>query len=83
MTGLVTSTLFTKGQGYMVPKINFLEALLALQRTNTEISKQIFPEKKIAQPHSQFPHSCVCERYILTIDLPILLQEICGLILGI
>jgi hypothetical protein len=33
------------------------------------------PRKGIARPQSQFPHSCVCERFIYpTIDLPILLQ---------
>jgi len=44
------------------------------------------PRKGIARPQSQLPHSCVCERFILyipTIDLPILLQEICGPIMGI
>ncbi len=35
------------------------------------------PRKVIARPQSQFPHKCVCERFIYsTIDLPILLQEI-------
>jgi hypothetical protein len=34
------------------------------------------PRKEIARPQSQFPHSCVCERFIFpTICLPILLQE--------
>jgi hypothetical protein len=42
------------------------------------------PRKGIARPQSQFPHSCVCERFFIpTIDLPVLLQEICGPILGI
>jgi hypothetical protein len=45
--------------------------------------KTHIPRKGIAHPHSQFPHSCVCERFIYTIDLPILLLEICGQILGI
>jgi hypothetical protein len=36
----------------------------ALQRTNTQNSKQIFPEKLIVWPQSQFRHSCVCERFI-------------------
>ncbi len=49
----------------------------ALQRHNTENSKQIFPEKKIAQPQSQFPHSCVFERFIFSRNRSayILLQE--------
>jgi hypothetical protein len=37
------------------------------------------PRKGIAQPQSHFPHSRVCETftvYILTIGLPIMLQEI-------
>jgi hypothetical protein len=49
--------------------------------------KQMFPEKELRrQPQSQYPNSRVFERFILhipTIDLPILLQEICGPILGI
>ncbi len=44
----------------------------------------------MARPQSQFPHLCVFDslsdlydyEYIPTIKLPILLQEICGLILG-
>jgi hypothetical protein len=40
------------------------------------------PRKGIARRQSQFPHSCDCERFIYSpIDLPILLQEICGPIL--
>jgi hypothetical protein len=56
-----------------------------LQWTNIENWKQIYPEEELREQQSQFPHSCVCERfiYIPTIDLPILLQEICGPILGI
>ncbi len=30
-----------------------------LQGHNTENSKQIFPEKELCRPQSQFPHSCV------------------------
>jgi hypothetical protein len=43
----------------------------------------IILRKGIAQPQSQFAHSSVCERdlYIPTIDLSILLQEICEPIL--
>jgi hypothetical protein len=33
----------------------------ALQRQNTEISKQIFPEKEYRGLSPNFPHSCVCE----------------------
>jgi hypothetical protein len=51
----------------------------ALQRTNTEISKQIFPEKEL-RGHSPNFHIHVSVRifFIPTIDLPVLLQEICG-----
>jgi hypothetical protein len=40
------------------------------------------PRKGISGPQSQFPHSCVCER-IATMGLPVLLEEICIVILGI
>jgi hypothetical protein len=43
----------------------------ALQRHSKENLKQIFPEKEIARPQSQFQHSCVCDDlYVLTIGLP-------------
>jgi hypothetical protein len=52
----------------------------ALQRTNTENWKQIFPAKELRGNSPNF-HIFL---YISTmIDLPILLEEICGLILGI
>ncbi len=55
-----------------------------LQRTNTENLKQIFPEKELRDhSHNLYHHVSVSDLYISTIDLPILLQEICGLILGI
>jgi len=44
------------------------------------------PRKGILGSQSQFPHSCVCEGFILyisTIGLPILLEEICRPILGL
>ncbi len=46
------------------------------------------PGKGNARPQSQFPHSRVCERFILYIPsielpIPILLHVICGPILGI
>ncbi len=55
-----------------------------LQRTNTENSTQIFPEKKL-RGHSPniHIHVPVSDLYISTIDLPVLLQEICRPILGI
>jgi hypothetical protein len=55
-----------------------------LQRTNTENLKQIFPEKELRGHSPNFHiHVSVSDLYIPAIDLPILLQEICGPILGI
>ncbi len=58
--------------------------LLHTAKINTENSKQIFPEKEF---HSLSPtfhiHVTVIDLYSPTIDLPILLQEIRGPILGI
>jgi hypothetical protein len=39
--------------------------LCTLQRQNTEISKQIFPEKEYRHLS---PNSCVCERFIYSYD---------------
>ncbi len=50
-----------------------------LQRQNTEISKQIFPEKEYRGLSPNFNiHVSVIYLYIPTIDLPVLLEEICG-----
>ncbi len=58
--------------------------LTALQRTNTENWKQIFPEKELRGHGPNFHiHVSVRDLYIPTNHLPILLQEICGPILGI
>jgi hypothetical protein len=55
-----------------------------LQKTNTENSKQIFLEKELRAHSPNFHiHVSVSDLYFPTIDLPILLQEICGPILGI
>jgi hypothetical protein len=55
-----------------------------LQRTNTENLKQIFPEKELRGQGPNFHiHVSVSDLYITTVGLPFLLQEICGLILGI
>jgi hypothetical protein len=55
----------------------------ALQRTNSENSKQIFPEKELRGHSPNFHiHVSVSDLYTPTIDLPILLQEICGPIPG-
>ncbi len=54
-----------------------------LQRTNSKNSKQIFPEKELHVHSPNFHiHVSVSDLYIPTINLPILLQEICGPILG-
>jgi hypothetical protein len=63
---------------------NFGRNISALQRTNTENCKQIFTEKEVRGHSPKFHiHVSVSDFFIPTIDLPILLQEICGPILGI
>ncbi len=55
-----------------------------MQRINTENLKQIFPEKELRGHSPNFNiHVSMNDLYIPRIDLPILLQEICGQILGI
>jgi hypothetical protein len=58
--------------------------LRALQRQNSEISKQIFPEKEYEglSPNFHIDVS-VIDLYIPRICLPILLVEICGPLLGL
>jgi hypothetical protein len=59
-----------------------LSAEPTLQRQNTEILKQIFPEKEYRSLSPNFHiHASVNDLYIPTIGLPILLEEICGPIL--
>ncbi len=56
----------------------------ALQRQNAENLKQIFPEKEYRGLSPNFHiHVSVSELYIPTMGLPILLEEICGPILGL
>jgi hypothetical protein len=56
----------------------------ALQRQNTEISKQIFPEKEYRGLSPNFHlHVSVSDLYTPTIGLTILLEEICRPILGL
>ncbi len=56
----------------------------ALQRQNAENLKQIFPEKEYRDlSHNFHIHVSVSKLYIPTICLPVLLEEICRLILGI
>jgi hypothetical protein len=55
-----------------------------LQRKNSENLKQIFPEKEYRGLSPNFHiHESVSELYIPTMELPFLLEEICGPILGI
>jgi hypothetical protein len=57
---------------------------LTLHRQNTEISKQICPEKEYRGLSPNFHiHVSVIDLYISTIGLPILLEEICGPLLGL
>jgi hypothetical protein len=53
--------------------------VVTLQGTNTENSKQIFPKKELRghSPNFHIPVS-VGNLYIPTIDLPMMVQEICG-----
>jgi hypothetical protein len=58
--------------------------LITLQRQNAENLKQIFPEKEYRGISPNFHiHVSVSELYIPTMGLPVLLEEICRLILGI
>jgi hypothetical protein len=63
---------------------NPFKIMHALQRQNTEISKQIFPEKeyRVLSPNFHI-HASVRDLYISTIGLPILLEEVCRPILGL
>jgi hypothetical protein len=55
-----------------------------LQRLNAENLKQIYPEKEYRGLSPNFHiHVSVSELYIPTMGLPVLLEEICRLILGI
>jgi hypothetical protein len=55
-----------------------------LQRLNTKNLKQIFLKKELRDHSPNFHiHVSVSDLYIPMIDLPILLQEICGPILEI
>ncbi len=57
---------------------------VALQRQNTKISKQIFPEKEYRGLSPIFHiHASVSDLCISTVGLPFLLEEICRPILGL
>ncbi len=65
-------------------KADAIKILTTLQRQNTEISKQIFPEKEYWGFSPNFHiHASVSNLYFSTIGLPILLEEICRPILGL
>ncbi len=56
----------------------------SLQRQNAENWKQIFPEKEYRGLSPNFRiHVSVSELYIPTMGLPVLLEDLCRLILGI
>ncbi len=58
--------------------------LCALQRQNAENLKEKFPEKEYRGLSPNFYiHVSVRELYVPTMGLPILLEEICGPVLGI
>jgi hypothetical protein len=61
----------------------YIEGYHALQRKNTEISKQIFSEKeyRVLGPNFHI-HASVSDLYIPMIGLLILLEEICRPIQG-
>jgi hypothetical protein len=64
---LFASSLITERTELLItPKYLFWSVLTAKtkKRHNTENSKQIFPEKELCGFSPQFPHSCVCERFI-------------------
>jgi hypothetical protein len=66
------------------PPTSSADGLYALQRQNTEISKQIFPEKEYRGLSPNFDiHASVRDLYIPTIGLPILLEEVSRPILGL
>jgi hypothetical protein len=55
-----------------------------LQRQNAENLKQIFPEKAYRGLSPNFHiHVSMSKLYIPTLGLPVMLEEICRLILGI
>jgi hypothetical protein len=56
----------------------------SLQRKNAQNLKQIFPEKEYRGLSPNFHiHVSVSELYIPTMEMPFLLEEICGPIVGI
>jgi hypothetical protein len=67
----------------MTPPKSHLQRYGALQRTSTKNTKQIFTEMELRGHIPNFNmHVSGSDLYITTVGLPILLQEICGPILG-
>jgi hypothetical protein len=61
----------------------FMTVMTTLQRQNAENLKQIFPEKEYRGLSPNFHiHVSVSELYFPTMGMPVLLEEICRLILG-
>ncbi len=67
---------------YGMWNVDILE-VRTLQRTNTENSKQIFLFWESRGHSPIYIYVSMSDLYIPAIDLPIMLQEICGPILGI
>jgi hypothetical protein len=81
--GAVLNTLLLHFIVYVTSIKNF-KLYYTQQRQNAENLKQIFPEKEYRGLSSNFHiHVSVSELYIPTMGLPVLLEEICRLILGI
>jgi hypothetical protein len=72
-------SLFTYYKFFAIMGIKKTPSLFStLQRQNTEILKQIFPEKEYRGLNPNFHiRASVSDLYIPTIGLPILLEEIC------
>ncbi len=75
--------LYTRGTAQGQPQVTGPH-VHTLQKQNTEILKQIFPEKEYRGLSPNFHiHASVSDLYIPTIGLPILLEEMCRPILGL
>ncbi len=83
---MVLTVLTVEGSYHIIFKYIFIVVVSdsTLQWKNAEILKQIFPEKEYRDLSPNFHiHVSVSELYIPRIELPFLLEEICGPILGI
>ncbi len=74
----------TKENASKLMKMTRTHSSTALQRQIAENLKQIFPDKEYRGLSPNFHiHVSVSELYIPAMGLPFLLEDICGLILGI